>query len=224
MHIEKSLISKLSLDHPGLLLERSSSEQHYIYKYCRQLLRRIQNNLEDLRSQYPIDEKEIRAKIHSGFPGANAISIKNGSLKDKTSLAHMIKNKEDYLFCVKSDGTRYLWVICEDGKQYFVARNMQIFKSKVELPPFFFQKRRQELLIFQKRVQDLPMDKRFTTPKVKISKKGEYETVNHRIGRLDGLFQKNPEDKLIQAMVDTCLLYTSPSPRDLSTSRMPSSA
>ena len=29
---------------------------------------------------------------------------------------------------------------------------------------------------------------------------------------------------IIFGMVDTCLLYTSPSPRDLSTSRMPSSA
>ena len=28
----------------------------------------------------------------------------------------------------------------------------------------------------------------------------------------------------IERMVDVCLLYTSPSPRDLSTSRMPSSA
>ena len=30
--------------------------------------------------------------------------------------------------------------------------------------------------------------------------------------------------KEIEAQIDTCLLYTSPSPRDLSTSRMPSSA
>ena len=31
-------------------------------------------------------------------------------------------------------------------------------------------------------------------------------------------------DKMKMLMMDTCLLYTSPSPRDLSTSRMPSSA
>ena len=31
-------------------------------------------------------------------------------------------------------------------------------------------------------------------------------------------------DGLIEALCDACLLYTSPSPRDLSTSRMPSSA
>ena len=31
-------------------------------------------------------------------------------------------------------------------------------------------------------------------------------------------------DILIHAICDACLLYTSPSPRDLSTSRMPSSA
>ena len=35
----------------------------------------------------------------------------------------------------------------------------------------------------------------------------------------------NPEDDLNSAnTVESCLLYTSPSPRDLSTSRMPSSA
>ena len=31
-------------------------------------------------------------------------------------------------------------------------------------------------------------------------------------------------DEVEAAIVDACLLYTSPSPRDLSTSRMPSSA
>ena len=30
--------------------------------------------------------------------------------------------------------------------------------------------------------------------------------------------------EVIEASMETCLLYTSPSPRDLSTSRMPSSA
>ena len=32
------------------------------------------------------------------------------------------------------------------------------------------------------------------------------------------------QSKMMQARYDACLLYTSPSPRDLSTSRMPSSA
>ena len=32
------------------------------------------------------------------------------------------------------------------------------------------------------------------------------------------------DDELVEASPTTCLLYTSPSPRDLSTSRMPSSA
>ena len=35
---------------------------------------------------------------------------------------------------------------------------------------------------------------------------------------------QNPSDEAGRALRDTCLLYTSPSPRDLSTSRMPSSA
>ena len=33
-----------------------------------------------------------------------------------------------------------------------------------------------------------------------------------------------PEKKKVEEMYNDCLLYTSPSPRDLSTSRMPSSA
>ena len=36
------------------------------------------------------------------------------------------------------------------------------------------------------------------------------------------IFEESAEE--LQAMLNTCLLYTSPSPRDLSTSRMPSSA
>ena len=35
---------------------------------------------------------------------------------------------------------------------------------------------------------------------------------------------KNYDDPIIVQSIDGCLLYTSPSPRDLSTSRMPSSA
>ena len=35
---------------------------------------------------------------------------------------------------------------------------------------------------------------------------------------------KADEVKMLKDFTDTCLLYTSPSPRDLSTSRMPSSA
>ena len=34
----------------------------------------------------------------------------------------------------------------------------------------------------------------------------------------------NDDLLLVKAVFETCLLYTSPSPRDLSTSRMPSSA
>ena len=41
----------------------------------------------------------------------------------------------------------------------------------------------------------------------------------------NGLFKENPTFVLTLGMCPTlCLLYTSPSPRDLSTSRMPSSA
>ena len=36
--------------------------------------------------------------------------------------------------------------------------------------------------------------------------------------------KKGPLSKLKEKAEDSCLLYTSPSPRDLSTSRMPSSA
>ena len=40
----------------------------------------------------------------------------------------------------------------------------------------------------------------------------------------DALAQLQDENEDLQAQVSDCLLYTSPSPRDLSTSRMPSSA
>ena len=35
---------------------------------------------------------------------------------------------------------------------------------------------------------------------------------------------KNKDEKALHELTQSCLLYTSPSPRDLSTSRMPSSA
>ena len=49
------------------------------------------------------------------------------------------------------------------------------------------------------------------------------ELLNMVIERLDRLEEKL-DAKLDKAEFYNCLLYTSPSPRDLSTSRMPSSA
>ena len=40
----------------------------------------------------------------------------------------------------------------------------------------------------------------------------------------EALVHRGPDDAGILFDADACLLYTSPSPRDLSTSRMPSSA
>ena len=50
------------------------------------------------------------------------------------------------------------------------------------------------------------------TQKVKFSLEVDYED------------KKPSNDKDLKSIVNYCLLYTSPSPRDLSTSRMPSSA
>ena len=44
------------------------------------------------------------------------------------------------------------------------------------------------------------------------------------ISEISDKFIKNPHDVLTNSEVVTCLLYTSPSPRDISGSRMPSSA
>ena len=62
----------------------------------------------------------------------------------------------------------------------------------------------------------------------------EWDPLKHVIvGRADGtcipapepaLDAKVPEDSDMRGQFGPCLLYTSPSPRDLSTSRMPSSA
>ena len=53
--------------------------------------------------------------------------------------------------------------------------------------------------------------------------KSHQEAKERAIGKY---FMLSEEDKLdmVQAICYICLLYTSPSPRDLSTSRMPSSA
>ena len=56
--------------------------------------------------------------------------------------------------------------------------------------------------------------------------KGTYDWVDRRV--FDAVFDKSTLMALHKLMqkgdIETCLLYTSPSPRDLSTSRMPSSA
>ena len=49
------------------------------------------------------------------------------------------------------------------------------------------------------------------------------ETIENANGGLD-LEMPGPSNVWGKALIDACLLYTSPSPRDLSTSRMPSSA
>ena len=48
----------------------------------------------------------------------------------------------------------------------------------------------------------------------------------HQFGVVTTLHQLNerPLEELEEELITICLLYTSPSPRDLSTSRMPSSA
>ena len=50
----------------------------------------------------------------------------------------------------------------------------------------------------------------------------EVENIPHILNRLDALRQNY--DLTLEVLFMDCLLYTSPSPRDLSTSRMPSSA
>ena len=64
-----------------------------------------------------------------------------------------------------------------------------------------------------------------------------HRTFSPRVRQLDGgfaglfqldfsnkLFRRNYEDPMLVACTDGCLLYTSPSPRDRTRSRMPSSA
>ena len=57
-----------------------------------------------------------------------------------------------------------------------------------------------------------------------------FDTTNKVTHHLESVLSKvregrlQPTTEIVRTMFDACLLYTSPSPRDLSTSRMPSSA
>ena len=58
-----------------------------------------------------------------------------------------------------------------------------------------------------------------------LALQGDVINLGKRIVDVNGVFQEQQKSstELVQGLT-TCLLYTSPSPRDLSTSRMPSSA
>ena len=58
-----------------------------------------------------------------------------------------------------------------------------------------------------------------------VSEYGQLAVAAQRTRREgDALYAETAADAVITAVGNVCLLYTSPSPRDLSTSRMPSSA
>ena len=59
-----------------------------------------------------------------------------------------------------------------------------------------------------------------------VGKNHLFEQPNERVPQPPLRFEKpdTDEDVSFSSIEDVCLLYTSPSPRDLSTSRMPSSA
>ena len=52
----------------------------------------------------------------------------------------------------------------------------------------------------------------------------EYSKSQATLGNVEELISKVPQKDSMDWKLISCLLYTSPSPRDLSTSRMPSSA
>ena len=58
---------------------------------------------------------------------------------------------------------------------------------------------------------------------VNIDGKGQYK-IDTGIGFLDHMLEQLSKHSLIDLKVKACLLYTSPSPRDVEESRMPSSA
>ena len=58
-----------------------------------------------------------------------------------------------------------------------------------------------------------------------ITFKAEFETKQQKAANLEAYREQLADLRnLLEDLIDHCLLYTSPSPRDLSTSRMPSSA
>ena len=60
--------------------------------------------------------------------------------------------------------------------------------------------------------------------KMLIDSLGDITITNDGATILDEIEVEHPAAKMMVEVAKTCLLYTSPSPRDLSTSRMPSSA
>ena len=79
-------------------------------------------------------------------------------------------------------------------------------------------------MFFSKKLQKFKNIKHcFFSRKNGVSK-GIYESLNCGIGSKDQEENVKKNLDIVSKKFNICLLYTSPSPRDLSTSRMPSSA
>ena len=200
-----AICREISLDYPGPSIPISSNMYRFLNKNLIRTFKEIKDFLGELirNKDFEFDRRDLKISRNETFLGSNAISITNRDAKDKSSLAFMSKRKEDYLFCVKSDGTRYLWVILENGQQFFVSRKMDFFQSNVELPPFFFSKTR-ETLFMRKKVNNLQFKKEFMQAKHRVGLSGKFQQSGHVLGRFDHLRRRKVQNEdFVEGLIDS---------------------
>ena len=128
MDFEKFLIA------PGMQLMSDSqmykSAMHRIDKLCsainRKLLEMLQYNSVEFKSE------NYRYNSRDKFPGSMVVSL---SLRRHplTTLGNIVRNDEDYLVCLKSDGVRYLLAILNTGHLLLIDRILNIFEVKTNI-------------------------------------------------------------------------------------------
>ena len=185
----QSIRNQLSLDYPSAELPSDSNTKKKLLNQLRTIKKQISNELEDLprkRQDWTFQKHDMSWNPTHDFFGSNPLSLVRRELKDKTSFSYLEKQKEDYLFCIKSDGTRYLWIVMKSGAQFFFSRSSQMFVSNVEMPPYFFKSKNCDMMLVRSIMEEEEVAQA-RLKKVKMEVEGGMVHVPGKVGSLDSL-------------------------------------
>lgn len=188
----KSIHSTLSLDRPGAELPPDNKTRKSLLKQLKNIKYDIKDELDEFtkaKNSWEFDRSDKKWNINNDFFGSNPLSLVQRNQSDKTSFEFLRKRKENYLFCIKSDGTRYLWVVTQSGGQFFFSRSSEIFVADVQLPAFFYKKKNCEMILMRSEVNEERL-KDGAIRKVRMEVDGKCVKVPGVVGRFESFKTK----------------------------------